>query len=78
MKVSPMKILGVIFGVAGLLLGGLWLFQGLGLVTIEPIACVGACEPVSGPAPLWVVIGFVVFAAGGLAIYFSLKRRSPR
>jgi hypothetical protein len=44
-KTIALAIAGVILA----LLGGLWLVQGLGLVTIEPIACVGACEPLAGP-----------------------------
>ncbi len=76
MKVA-MKAIGVTVGGVGVLLGGLWLLQGLGLVEIDPIACVGDCVPVRGASPMWAVIGFVVLAAGAVAIYYSLRRRAP-
>ena len=68
----------IAFAVVGLILaalGGLWLLQGLGVVHIEPVACVGACEPLEGPSPMWAAIGFVVLAAGLGAIYFAFRRR---
>jgi hypothetical protein len=66
-----------VFGVICVLLGGLWLVQGLGLVHIEPVACVGACKPVEGASPLWAMIGAGVVALGAFAIRYGLKRR-PR
>lgn len=74
MKTIALAVTGVILA----LLGGLWLVQGLGLVTIEPIACVGACEPLEGPSPTWAVIGAVVLAAGLLALFFAFRRRAPK
>jgi hypothetical protein len=73
-----MKIIALILGAAALLLGGLWLLQGLGAVHIEPVACVGACEPLEGPSTTWAIIGFVVALAGVLAITFALRRRVPK
>lgn len=73
-----MKTIALILGVVGALLGGLWLLQGLGLVHLKPIACVAECEALEGPSPRWAMIGFVVFAAGVLAIFHGLKRRAPR
>ena len=70
-----MKILALVLGIVGVLLGGLWLVQGLGLVTIEPIACVAECDGLEGPSPLWAGIGTVVFVAGALAIRWGLRRR---
>jgi hypothetical protein len=60
--------------VIGVLLGGLWLLQGLGLIYIRPILCVGVCEPVEGPSPTWAVVGLVVAGAGAFAILRSLTR----
>lgn len=73
-----MKILALILGIVAVLLGGLWLVQGLGLMRIEPIACVAECETLEGPSPLWAGIGAGLFAAGALAIWWGLKRRGPR
>jgi hypothetical protein len=74
MKIIALAIVGVILA----LLGGLWLLQGLGLVTIEPIACVGACEALEGPSPTWAAIGAVVLAAGLLALFAAFRRRTPK
>jgi hypothetical protein len=72
MRIGNIVIL--LLGAVGVLLGGLWLVQGLGLVTIAPILCVADCEPLEGPAPLWAVIGAVVLAAGAYAVYRTIKR----
>ena len=47
-----MKILIRSVSVLGVLLGGLWLVQGLGLVQIRPILCFADCEPVQGSSAL--------------------------
>ena len=74
MKKIALAAAGVILA----LLGGLWLVQGLGLVSIEPVACVGACEPLEGPSPVWAAIGLVVFAAGCAALFLAFRRRAPK
>lgn len=61
-------------GVIAILLGGLWLLQGLGLVYMEPILCVADCEPLEGPSAGWAITGFIVLAIGGLAVAYGLKR----
>lgn len=68
------KLLGVI-GVLAVLLGGLWLLQGLGIVHMKPILCFADCAPVQGPSTQWAVIGAVVAAAGLLAAYYGFRRR---
>lgn len=73
-----MKKMTLVGGVIGLLLGGLWLLQGLGIVQIRPILCFVDCAPVQGPSSTWAIIGFLVVAAGVIAIVFSLKGRDPR
>lgn len=57
-----------------LLLGGLWLLQGLGVIRIEPIACVGACEPITGPNTTWQLLGAAAVASGVAIIIVSVRR----
>lgn len=59
-----MRIVVLILGAIGVLLGGLWLVQGLGLVTIPPILCVAECETLEGPSPTWAIVGLLMLAAG--------------
>ena len=68
----------LVFGIIAILFGGLWLLQGLGVVHIRPILCFVDCAPVQGPSSTWAIIGFLVVAAGVIAIVFSLKGRDPR
>jgi len=63
-----MKSLVRIVSVLGVLLGGLWLVQGLGLVQIRPILCFAECEPVQGPSAVWAVLGVLLMAAGVFGI----------
>jgi hypothetical protein len=63
-------------GVISVLLGALWLLQGLDLVHVRPILCFADCVPLQGPSPTWAIIGFFVVAAGVLAILYSLKPRT--
>jgi len=72
MKKIALIIVGLLFSA----LGGLWLVQGLGLVHIEPIACVAKCETLDGPSPTWTVIGAVVLAGGLFALFRAFRRPS--
>jgi hypothetical protein len=69
-----MKKVALVLGVISVLLGGLWLVQGLGLVHVRPILCVADCEPLQGPSLAWAVAGFILAAVGALSIFYSLKR----
>lgn len=71
-----MKIIALSSRVVGALLGGLWLLQGLGLVQIEPIACVAECQTLEGPSLGWALIGGGVLLASALAIFYGLKSRT--
>ena len=74
-----MKSLLVIgIGVTGVLLGGLWLLQGLGVVHIPPILCFANCEPVQGPSLLWTLSGLSFVAAGCIAVAYAVKHRTQR
>lgn len=73
-----MKIVVLVAGVAAVLLGGLWLLQGLGIVTMAPILCLANCTPLEGPSMTWAAVGFVVAAAGAGAVYYAARRRRPR
>jgi 2-hydroxy-6-oxonona-2,4-dienedioate hydrolase len=69
-----MKIGAIILGFIFLLLGGLWLLQGLGIVHLRPILCFVDCASIQGPSLTWVVIGAVTLAIGGLLILWSWRR----
>ena len=71
------RILVLSFGIIAMLLGGLWLLQGLGWVHIRPILCFADCAPIQGPSTTWAVIGALVLAVGGICIGWS-KRQLPK
>ncbi len=72
-----MRIVVMIAGVLVILLGGLWLLQGLGLVVIPPVLCVAECAPLEGPSAVWAIVGLATVAAGVVAVYRALKRKRP-
>jgi hypothetical protein len=72
------KIALILLGLIGVLLGGLWALQGLGLLHLEPIACVAECEPLEGSSPMWAAIGIAVFALGAFSLFQAFRRGSPR
>lgn len=73
-----MKVFIAIVGIVATLLGGLWLLQGLGIVTIPPILCVADCAPLEGPSTPWAIAGAVLLIAGLLALVYAFrKRRRP-
>ena len=71
-----MKIVGLLFGLAAVLLGCLWLLQGIGLVHLRPLLCFADCEPVQGPSASWAVMGALVFTIGAAVVRWSSKRRA--
>jgi hypothetical protein len=72
------KTIGVIAGVIGVVLGGLWLLQGLGVVSLRPILCFADCDPIQGPSMTWVILGFLVTTGGICLVLFSARRRFQR
>jgi hypothetical protein len=71
-----MKKLTLFCGVIAVLLGSLWLLQGLGVVQIRPILCFVDCAPIQGASRTWTVIGLLVVAAGVVAIVRSRMGRA--
>lgn len=71
------RIILMIFGVITVVLGSLWLLQGLGLVHIRPILCFGDCAPIQGLSTTWAVIGAFALAVGGICIGLS-RRQSEK
>jgi hypothetical protein len=75
---NTMKKIALIVSVISVLLGGLWLLQGLGVVHIRPILCFADCAPVQGASLTWAIIGLLMVAAGVTAMFFSLTRHARR
>ena len=71
------RLCALICGVIAVLLGALWLLQGLGIVQLRPILCFADCAPVQGPSPTWTAIGAAVLVIGGCAIVWSRSQASP-
>lgn len=69
-----MRIVALVFGVMAVLLGGLWLLQGLGLVQLRPILCFADCAPIQGSSVTWAVVGALGLAVGGFGIAWSRRR----
>ena len=72
-----MKKIVLITGVISVLLGGLWLSQGLGLVQVRPVLCFADCAPVQGASATWSISGAVLATLGVFAIVYWVRRRTP-
>jgi hypothetical protein len=70
------RIIALVSGIIAVLLGGLWLLQGLGVVQIRPILCFADCAPLQGPSGTWVAIGTFTLAIGGFGVFWSRKQKS--
>lgn len=71
-----LRIVALVFGILAILLGGLWLLQGLGLVQVQPILCFADCAPIQGPSVTWAVVGAIALAVGGFAVVWSRQHRA--
>jgi len=71
-----MKMIATVLGGLAVLLGGLWLLQGLGVVHVRPILCVADCVPLQGPSATWAVAGFLLLTAGILLIRHARNART--
>lgn len=74
-----MKTIILVLSIVAVLLGALWLLQGLGLVQMEPILCFANCQPIEGPSATWAVAGLVLTLAGmfGITSWFKRRARHP-
>ena len=68
-----MRRLVAVVGALAIMLGGLWLLQGLGVVRLRPILCFADCAPVQGPSTTWALIGDRR-RPGAWAMFHALKR----
>jgi len=73
--VTLRTIARILFGVALMLLGLLWLLQGADLVHIRPILCVANCTPLEGGSVGWMTAGALVLVVGLLVIASAIRRR---
>jgi hypothetical protein len=68
-----MKKTAMVAGLASVLLGGLWLLQGMGFVHVRPILCFADCDPIQGASATWAIIGLVALLVGSAGVFWSLK-----
>ena len=71
------RIIVLVSGIIAILLGALWLLQGLGIVHLRPLLCFADCAPVQGPSATWAVIGAIAVAVGAYGVVWS-RRHKPR
>lgn len=67
-----LSVAAVALAISGV--GMLWFLQGSDLVHIEPIACVGDCEPVVGHHPEWQAAGAVAVLLGASATTVAVRK----
>lgn len=65
-------ITGLASGLA-LMLGLLWLFQGLGVVHLQPILCFTDCAPIQKSSLRWAVVGGILAVASAMMIVRVIK-----
>jgi hypothetical protein len=63
-----------ILGATVTLLGTLWVVQGLGIIQIDPVLCVGDCEPITGRSVEWTVTGAIALFVGSVIVWAGLRR----
>ena len=69
-KAAVLTVIGAIVA----LLGMLWVVQGIGIIQIDPILCVGDCEPITGRSVQWTVIGAIALFVGSVIVRAGLRR----
>ncbi|QGU01972.1 hypothetical protein CKALI_05510 [Corynebacterium kalinowskii] len=73
-----LKWAGLITAIPVTLLGVLWAAQGFGLVEIDPIACVGDCQPLKGPNWRWAVAGVLTVIGGMTGVLVLTRSLRPK
>lgn len=73
-----MRMLIGLISVLALLLGLLWLLQGLGVVHVQPILCFADCEPIQKPSVVWAVVGGILAVAGAVMILRVIREYKLR
>jgi hypothetical protein len=68
------KIVGMFIGAFFALLGLLWFLQGVGLLQVCPVVCVGECECLTGSSLFWAVAGAIAFILGIVIAMVSMRR----
>ncbi len=68
-----MKKVAAVIGGACVLLGGLWLLQGMGIVHLRPLLCFADCEAIQGPSLQWAITGLFSVTAGALLVLYSVR-----
>jgi hypothetical protein len=68
------KIVGLVIGAFFALLGLLWFVQGVGLLQVCPVVCVGECECLTGSSLFWTVAGAFLFIVGIAIAVVSMRR----
>jgi hypothetical protein len=71
---KPIRIVGILIGAFIASLGLLWFLQGMAIIEMRPILCVGNCEPIVGGSPFWAAAGVVAFVVGAGIVVFSARR----
>jgi hypothetical protein len=73
-KAGSVAVLGaLVFAV-----GCLWLLQGSDVVRIDPVLCVGECEPLVGRQPAWQLTGGAAMVTGALTTGTALRKLRGR
>ena len=70
------QMMALICGFHAVLLGGLWMLEGLGIVHLRPLLCYADCAPLQGPPVAWMVIGAVTLVADAFGFVWS-RRNNP-
>lgn len=70
-----MRKIALAVGIICVLLGGLWLLQGLGLVHVRPILCFADCAPLQEASTTYAILGLLMVVAGAFAIFRSRRQR---
>ena len=70
------RIIVLVSGIIAILLGALWLLQGLGIVHLRPLLCFADCAPVQGPSATWAVIGAIAVSVGAYGVVWSRTRKT--